>query len=89
MYYEMFSKAGDRACQSMVNSATKKILGKTRLTKSDIEKLYTEGINKVEAKYPEVWDTEPRGHIAHQLSNALKSAGYAYRINCWGDVVEG
>jgi hypothetical protein len=45
-------------------------------------------MDKVEAKYPEVFDTEPRGHIAHQLSKALKEAGYMYRFNAWGDVEE-
>lgn len=88
MSYEMFSEAGNKACQSMVNSAKKKILGSKRLTKADVQALYEGGMDKVEAKYPEVWDTEPRGHIAHQLSLLLKEAGYVYRINCWGDVEE-
>ena len=88
MSYEMFTPAGDRACESMVKSARKKILGKTRLTKEALQKIYDDGMDKVEAKYPEVFDTEPRGHIAHQFSKALKEAGYMYRFNSWGDVEE-
>lgn len=86
MPYEMFTPAGDRACESMVKSIKKKILGKTRLTKEDIEKIYNEGLDKVEAKHPEVHDTEPRWHIAKEISKALEEAGYRFYINSWGDV---
>ena len=86
MSYEMFTPAGDRACESMVKAARKKILGKKRLTKDDVQKLYDEGRKKISAKYPEVYDTEPRGHIAHRISLALKEAGYGFELNSWGDV---
>ena len=86
--YEMFSPAGDKACHAMVEKATKRILSKERLTLKDVQEMYEDGMSQIKGKHPEVWDTEPRGHIAYRLSQALKEAGYAYRINSWGDVEE-
>ena len=88
MSYEMYTPAGNRACESMVKSARKKILGKTRLTVEAIQKIYDDGLEKVNNKHSEVYDTEPRWHIARKLSEALKEAGYMYRFNAWGDVEE-
>jgi len=87
-YYEMFSPAGDQACHAMVESARKRILSKERLTVKDLQEMFDDGMSKIKRKHPEVWDTEPRGYIAFQFSVALKEAGYAYRINSWGDVEE-
>ena len=86
--YEMFSEAGNIACHSMVEKATKRILGKERLTLNDVQEMYEDGMSQINQEHGEVWDTEPRSHIAHNISKALKEAGYAYRINSWGDVEE-
>ena len=87
-YYEMFSKAGDRACHSLVTSASKKILGKKRLTKQEVQELFDNGRKKISVKHGEVFDTEPRYHIARGFNNALKEAGYGFRFNSWGDLLE-
>lgn len=89
VYYEMFSAAGEKACQSLVDSIDKKIHGKERMTKERIQELYDAGRKKISEKHGEVYDTEPRGHIARQISKSLKKAGYGFYINSWGQVGEG
>ena len=74
--YEMFSKSGDRACQSLVNRITKKIQGKKRVTAIEIEELIHEGMKKIAVKHGEVWDTEPRYHIEYAINKAMSEAGY-------------
>lgn len=86
--YEMFSEAGNIACRAMVEETTKRILSKERLTSKEVQEMYENGMSKINREHNEVWDTEPRGHIAHNISQALKQAGYAFRINFWGDIVE-
>lgn len=87
--YEMFSPAGERACQSLVNKVSKKILGPSRLTKDDVQKLYDDGREKISEKHEEVYDTEPRWNISREINKALREAGYGFRINGWGSVEEG
>lgn len=84
--YEMFSPAGERACQSLVNSISKKILGNKRLTRDELQKLYDDGREKISEKHEEVFDTEPRWKIAWGINKALKEADYGFRINAWGSV---
>lgn len=86
--YEMFTNSGNRACQTMVNRINKIIHGNKRLTKEKILELYDKGMEKIAIKHPEVHDTEPRGHIAYQISKTLKEVGYRFFIDSWGDVRE-
>lgn len=88
VYYEMFTSAGERACQSLVNSISKKILGPRRITKEHIAELFESGRKKISEKHGEVYDTEPRWNIARQINLALEKAGYAFELNAWGDVVD-
>lgn len=89
VYYEMFSSAGEKACQSLVDSITRKISGFERMTKERIKELYDVGRKKISEKHGEIYDTEPREHIAHQISKSLKSAGYGFYLNSWGQIEEG
>jgi hypothetical protein len=79
--FEMFSKAGDRACQGLVNRITKKIQGKKRVTADDIENLVYEGMKKIALKHGEVFDTEPRYHIEARINKAMREAGYQIVFN--------
>jgi len=89
VYYEMFSDAGEKACQSLVDAVSKKIHSNERMTKERIKELYDAGRKKISEKHGEVYDTEPRGHIAHQISKALGDAGYGFYLNSWGQIEEG
>lgn len=84
--YEMYSSAGDRACQSLVNSISKKVLGAKRLTKQQLQELFDKGRDKIAVKHGEVFDTEPRWNIGRKVNIALKEAGYSFRFNGWGDI---
>ena len=77
-YYEMFSTAGERACQSLVNKITKKIMSPRRVTPLEVLDLIEAGMKKIAVKHGEVYDTEPRAHIAHQVRRALRDAGYGF-----------
>ena len=85
-YYEMYSYKGEKACQQMVDSINALILSNQRVTKQQIQELYDNGQKTISKQHPEVYDTEPRGHIASQISKTLKEAGYGFYINSWGDV---
>jgi len=78
--YEMFSAARNRACQSAVNSITKKILGSKRVTEDDILDLFNKGRMKIAEKHGEVYDTEPRWHMKNRINAALKQAGYSFNL---------
>jgi len=76
IYFEMFTQAGEKACQGLVNRLTKKIQGKKRLTMTEIEELIDKGMKKIALKHPEVWDTEPRYHIRHAVDKVAIEVGY-------------
>lgn len=79
--FEMFSKAGNKACQSLVSKAFKKIEGKKRVTQEEIELFMREGIKKIQAKFPEVYDTEPMYHMATEVRKKCEEIGYDYDID--------
>ncbi len=79
--FEMFTKAGNKACLGLVNRITKKIQGKKRVTAYDIEDLVYEGMKKIAVKHGEVFDTEPRYHIEVRINKAMREAGYQIVFN--------
>jgi hypothetical protein len=87
--YEMYTPAGDRACGNLVKTIQKKIYSKERVTPDQIAKAIEEGQVKIESKHPEVYDTEPRGHICHEVSKALKDAGYGFFIDSYVNPCDG
>lgn len=88
-YYEMFSDAGERACQSLVDKITKKIMSPRRVTGVEVQDLIKQGMKKISVKHGEIFDTEPRGHIAHQISKALRAAGYGFYFDYFMQLTEG
>ena len=87
--YEMFSTSGEKACQKLVNDISNKILGDKRVTGEEIDQMLKEGTAKIAKTHGEVYDTEPRGEIAHQVSKALKKAGYGFHFNSYQQLGEG
>jgi hypothetical protein len=87
--YEMFSAAGNRACDTLVKSIQERIMSKERVTAEEIAKSIEEGQVQIEAKHPEVYDTEPRGHICHEISKCLKDAGYGFFIDSYVNPCQG
>lgn len=86
--YDMYTPAGDRAAQKLVDGIVAKINGDKKMTGADVEKLLKDGVAKVAKTHREVHDTEPRGEIAHQITKALKAAGYSFYFNSYGDLNE-
>jgi hypothetical protein len=78
--YEMFTKAGDKACQSLVNKMEKKIKGAKRITEDEINQLLEEGVKKIRAKHREVTDSEPTYHIRKQVEKFCEEVNYDYEI---------
>ena len=76
MSYEMFSKSGDNACQSLVNRITKKIQGPKRVSCIEIEEAVHEGMKQIAVKHGEVFDTEPRYHIEVRINKVMEETGY-------------
>jgi len=85
----MFSAAGNRACDALVNRISKKIKSRTRLTVKDISELVDKGMDKIAEKHEEVHDTEPRGIIYHRVSLALRYVGYGFYFDSFGSDHEG
>jgi hypothetical protein len=79
--FEMFSKAGNNACRSVVKKAIKKITGTKRITQEEITKYCTTLINKVADKHSEIKDTEPVWHIAELINKSLSEVGYQFKLS--------
>jgi len=79
--FEMFSKAGDRACKTLVKKVFRRIAGKYRLTQEDVTAMITAECKKVQKKFPEVYDTEPGGHIQDLVNLKLEEVGYCFEVS--------
>lgn len=79
--YEMFSKAGDKMCHSLVERIEKKVKGKYRVTKEEVLQMISDGIKKISESHDEVNDTEPEYHICSRVNKACKEMGYGFEIN--------
>jgi hypothetical protein len=79
--FEMYSKAGNNACRSVVKKAINKITGTKRVTQEEITQYCTNLIKKVEVKHGEVYDTEPVWHIAELINQSLTEVGYGFKLS--------
>jgi polyhydroxyalkanoate synthesis regulator phasin len=80
-YFEMFSKAGENACRSIVKKIIKKINGKKRVTQEEMTQYCSDLIKGVAAKHSEINDTEPEWHIADLTNKALAEVGYCFEVS--------
>ena len=88
-YYEMITEAGETACQRLVDRITTKIMGLSRFTASDILEQIETGRKLISVKHGEVFDTEPRVHIADQVNKALRAAGYSFYFDDFMNPTDG
>jgi hypothetical protein len=79
--FEMFSKAGNNACRTVVKRTIKKINGTKRITQEEITEYCTNLIKKVAEKHSEVYDTEPGWHIAELINKSLTEVGYQFKLS--------
>lgn len=82
-HFEMFSPAGERACNSLLQRVFKRIEGPKRVMKEEIEQMLSTGLKLIEQKHPEVYDTEPHSHFAEFTSKKLEELGYGFEISRW------
>jgi hypothetical protein len=69
--YEMYTRTGDKACQTQVNKITKFIEKGKGVTPSKINEMYDKALEAISVKHREVHDTEPRWHIWSLIKKAL------------------
>jgi hypothetical protein len=78
--FEMFSPEGDAAVGELIAALTE--LAQSASPKLVIEAA-KEGMGRIQAKHPEVHDTEPRGHIADAISAAFAEQGAVLEGVTW------
>lgn len=79
--YEMFSKQGDKMCNSLVKKIEKKITSNRRYTKEEVIAMIVEGMKVISEKHGEVYDTEPEYHICNRVEKICQSVGYGFQIS--------
>jgi hypothetical protein len=83
--FEMFTKAGDKRCQSITRQAIKKIFGSRRITKDELKEFLGKKLAKAykNEKTSEILDSEPPYHISHYLKQACKIVGYDFELDSY------
>jgi hypothetical protein len=76
MSFEMYSKAGDTACQTQLNKIVKFIQTGKGVTPDVIETMYDDAMKKISVKHREVYDTEPEWHLKDRIRKALQDNFY-------------
>jgi biotin-(acetyl-CoA carboxylase) ligase len=74
--FEMYTKAGDRACNALVNKIIKLIDSDKKVTPDMIYNMTDKGREKIAEKHGEVYDTEPHYNIRNYVYKALEKNGY-------------
>ena len=79
--FEMFSKAGNKACASAVKGIFKKLESKTRYSQEEVLEMVADGIENVGKTHGEVNDTEPEWHICRLVLRKCQEIGYNYEFS--------
>jgi hypothetical protein len=72
MSFEMYTKAGDSACQTQLNKIVKFIKTGKGVTPEVIQTMYEDAMKKIAVKHREVNDTEPEWHLKDRIRKALQ-----------------
>lgn len=76
MSFEMYTPAGDKACQTQLNKIVKFIENGKGITPEIIETMYVKALETIKVKHPEVTDTEPEWHLKDRIKKALTKNYY-------------
>jgi hypothetical protein len=76
MSFEMYTKAGNTACQSQLNKIVKFIQTGKGITPEVINIMYVDAMKKIAIKHREVYDTEPEWHLKDRIRKALQENYY-------------
>ena len=76
MSFEMYTKAGDSACQTQLNKIVKFIEKGNGVTPEVISTMYNDAMKKIAIKHREVYDTEPEWHLKDRIRKCLSTNFY-------------
>ena len=76
MSFEMYTKAGDSACQTQLNKIVKFIEKGKGITPEVINSMYDNAMKNISVKHREVYDTEPEWHLKDRIKKALENNFY-------------
>lgn len=76
MSFEMYTPAGDKACQTQLNKIVKFIEDGKGITPEVIKTMYDHAMWKIGVKHREVFDTEPEWHLKDRIKKALTENYY-------------
>lgn len=76
MSFEMYTPAGNRACQTQLNKIVKFIQSGKGVTPEVIKTMYDNALQKVAIKHKEVYDTEPEWHLKIRIKKCLTTNFY-------------
>lgn len=76
MSFEMYTPAGNRACQTQLNKIVKFIQSGKGVTPEVIKTMYDNALQKIATKHREVYDTEPEWHLRDRIRKCLTTNFY-------------
>lgn len=76
MSFEMYTPAGNKACQAQLNKIVKFIQSGNGVTPEVIKTMYDNALQKVATKHKEVYDTEPEWHLRDRIRKCLTTNFY-------------
>jgi len=76
MSFEMYTPAGNRACQTQLNKIVKFIEKGKGVTPEVINTMFNDAMEKIAVKHREVHDTEPEWHLRDRIRKCLVTNFY-------------
>ena len=76
MSFEMYTKAGDSACQKQLNKIVEFIEAGKGVTPEVIKTMFDHAMLKIGVKHREVFDTEPEWHLKDRIKKCLDKNFY-------------
>ena len=68
--FQMFSATGNDACANAVQEIVAQVEA-GKLSRKDLPKAVSAACKKIEKRHPEVYDTEPQGQFAYDLTKRV------------------